>query len=86
VTSRNSKVNIDQTIILPVVLCGFETRSLIIRGECRLRVFQNRVLGRIFRPNRDEVTRVWSKLHDEELHNLCCLPNIIWMIIPRKMS
>jgi hypothetical protein len=44
------------TLILPVVLCGCETWSLILREERRLRVFQNRVLRRIFEPKKDEVT------------------------------
>jgi hypothetical protein len=58
------------TIILPVVLNGWETWSLILREEHRLRVFENRLLRRIFGPKREEVTGYWSKLHNEELHNL----------------
>jgi hypothetical protein len=54
--SRNVKVNIDKTIILPVVLYGCETWSLTLREEHRLRVFENRVLRRIFGTKRDEVT------------------------------
>jgi hypothetical protein len=54
--SRNVKVKIYKTIILPVVLYGCETWSLTLREEHRLRVFENRVLGRIFGPRRDEVT------------------------------
>jgi hypothetical protein len=53
-----------------VVLYGCETLSLTLREEHRLRVFENRVLRRIFGPKRDEVTRDWRKLHNEELHNL----------------
>jgi hypothetical protein len=49
------------------------------------RVFENRVLRRIFGPKRDEVTGDWRKLHDEELHNLYSSPNIIRMIKPRRM-
>jgi hypothetical protein len=48
-------------------------------------VFENRVLGRVFGPKRDEVTGGWRKVHDEELHGLYCLPNIIKMIKSRKM-
>ena len=56
-----------RTIILPVVLYGCETWSLILRKERRLRVFENRVLRRVFGPKRDEVTGEWRKLHKEEL-------------------
>ena len=54
--SKNLNVKIYRTIFLPVVLYGFETWSLTMREECRLRVFENRVLRRISGPNRDEVT------------------------------
>jgi len=54
--SKNLKIKIFRTIILPVVLCGCETWSLTLREECRLRVFENRVLRRIFGPKRDELT------------------------------
>jgi hypothetical protein len=63
--SRNVKVKLQKTIILPVVLYGCETWSLTLREEHRLRVFENRVLRRIFGPKRDEVTREWRKLHNE---------------------
>jgi hypothetical protein len=53
-----------------VVLYGCETWSLTLREEYRLRVFENRVLRRIFGPKRDEVTREWRKLHNKELHDL----------------
>jgi hypothetical protein len=75
--SRNVKVKIYKTIILPVVLYGCETWSLTLRKEHRLRVFENRVLRRIFGPKRDEVTGEWRKLHSEELHNLYSSPDII---------
>ena len=52
-------------IILPVVLYECETWSLILREESRLRVFENRVLRRIFGPKRDEVTGEWRKLHND---------------------
>jgi hypothetical protein len=68
--SRNFKIRIHKTIILPVVLYGCETRSLTLREEHRLEVFENRVLRRIFRPKRSEVIGGWTKLHNEELHNL----------------
>jgi hypothetical protein len=66
---RNVKVKIYETIILPVVLYGCETWSLTLREEHRLRVFEKRVLRRIFGPKRDEVTGEWRKLHNGELHN-----------------
>jgi hypothetical protein len=55
---------------LPVVLYGCETWSLAIREECRLRVFANRVLRRIFGSKRDEVTGEWRRLHNKELYAL----------------
>jgi hypothetical protein len=64
------KVSIYTTIILPVVLYGCETWSLTLRLERKLRVFENRVLRRIFGPKRDGVMGGWRKLHNEELHNL----------------
>jgi hypothetical protein len=63
-----------------VVLYGCKTWSLTLREEQRLRVFENRVLRRIFAPRRDEVTGDWRKLHNEELHTLYSSPNIIRMI------
>jgi hypothetical protein len=68
--SRNLKVKIYKTIILPVVLHVCETWSLTLREEHRLRVFKNRVLRRIFGPMRDAVTGEWRKLHSGELQNL----------------
>jgi hypothetical protein len=59
-----------------VVLYGYETWSLTLKEEHRLRVFENRVLRRIFGPKRDEVTGEWRKLHNEELHILYSFPNI----------
>jgi hypothetical protein len=73
-------------VILPVVLYGCETLSLTLREEHRLRVFENRVLRRIFGPRRDEVTGDWRTLHNEELHNLYSLLNIIRMIMSRRMK
>jgi hypothetical protein len=68
--SKNIKSRIYKTIISPVILYGCETWSLTLRGEHRLRVFENRVLRRIFGPKRDEVTGGWRKLYNEELHSL----------------
>jgi hypothetical protein len=68
-----------------VILYGCETWSLVLREEHRLRVFENRVLRRIFGPKSDEVTLGWRKLHKEELQNLYSSPNIIRMIKSRRM-
>jgi hypothetical protein len=76
----NVKTRIYITIILPVVLYGCETWSLPLREEHRLRVFEKRVLRRIFGPKRDEVIGGWRKLHNEELLNLYCSPSIIRMM------
>jgi hypothetical protein len=83
--SRNVKVKIYKTIILPVVLYGCETWSLTLREEHRLRLFENRVLRRIFGPKRDEVTGEWRKLYSEELQNLYSSPDIIRQVKSRRM-
>jgi hypothetical protein len=65
--SKNLKIKIYRTIILPVVLYGCEAWSLTLREGRRLKVFENRVLRRVFGPKRDEVTGEWRKLHN----NVC---------------
>jgi hypothetical protein len=72
-------------IILPVVLYGCETWSLTLREEHRLRVFENKVLRRIFGLKRDEVMGEWRKLHNKELHDLYSSPSIIRIIKSRRM-
>jgi len=84
--SKNLKIKIYRTIILPVVLYGGKTWSLTLREERKLRMFENRVLRRIFGPKRDEVTGEWSKLHNEELNNLYSSPNIVRVIKSRRMK
>jgi hypothetical protein len=74
--SKNSKIKIYRSIILPFVLHGCETWSVTLREEHRLRVFENRVLRRIFGPKRNEVRGKWRRLHNEELNNLYSSPNI----------
>jgi hypothetical protein len=83
--SRNVKVKIYKTIILSVVLYGYETWSLTLREEHTLRVFENRVLRRIFGPKRDEVIGQWRKLHNGEFHNLYSSPDIIRQFKSRRM-
>ena len=78
-------LKIYRTIILPVVLYGCETWSLILREEHRLRVFENRVLRRIFGAKRDEVKGEWKKLYNEELNDLYTSPNIVQVIKSRRM-
>ena len=68
-----------------MVLYGCETWSLTLRDERRLRVFENRVLRRVFGPKRDEVTEEWRKLHNEELSDLYSLPNIVRVVKSRRM-
>jgi hypothetical protein len=82
---RNVKVKIYKTIILPVVLYGCETWSLTLSEKHRLRMFENRVLKRIFEPKMDEVTGKWRKLDSRELHDLYSSPNIIRQIKSRRM-
>jgi hypothetical protein len=84
--SKSVKIKIYRTIILPVVLYGCETWSLTLREESRLRVFENRVLRRIFGPKRDEVTGEWRRLHNKELYALYSSSNIIWVIISRRLK
>ena len=83
--SKNLKIKIYRTIILPVVLYGCETWSLTLREEQRLRVFENRVLRKVFGPKRDEVTREWRKLHNEKLNDRYPLPIIVRVVKSRRM-
>jgi hypothetical protein len=81
---KDLEIKIYRTIILPVVLYGCETWSLTME-ERRLREFKKRVLRRIFGPKRDEVTREWRKLHNEELNDLYSSLNIVRVIKSRRM-
>jgi hypothetical protein len=78
--SKNIKIKIYRTIILPVILYGCESWSLTLREKSRLRVFENRMLKRIFGPKMDEVTGEWRRLHNKELYALYSSPNIIRVI------
>jgi hypothetical protein len=66
-------------------LYGCDTWSLTLREEHRLRVFENRVIRRIFGPRTEEVIGDWRRLHNEELHNLYTSPNIIRVIKTRRL-
>jgi hypothetical protein len=78
------KIKIYKTVILPVILYGCETWSLTLREEHRLRVFENRVLRKIFGPKREE-DGSWRKLHNDEFHNLYSSTKIVRVIKSRKM-
>ena len=77
---QHLEIKIYRNIIFPVYLYGYETWSLILRNERTLRVFENRVLRRIFGPKRAEVTGEWRKLHHEELNETYSSPNIFRVI------
>jgi hypothetical protein len=83
--SKNLKIKVYRTIILPVVLYVHETWSLTLSEEHRLRVFQNRVL-RTLGPKKDEVTREWRKLHNEGLNDLYSSPSIVQVIKSRMRA
>jgi hypothetical protein len=82
--SKNLKIKIYKTVILPVVLYGCETWSLTLREEHRLSVSENSVLRRIFGPKREE-DGSWRKLRNDELHSLYSSPNIARVIKSRRM-
>jgi hypothetical protein len=82
--SKNLKIKIYKTVILSVMLYGYETWSLTLREEHGLRVFENKVLRRIFGPKREE-DGSWRKLHNDEIHNLYYSPNIVMVIKSRRM-
>ena len=87
--SKNLKIQINKTIILPVVLCVCvcvsETWSLTLREKRWLRVFDNRVLRRIFGPKGDEVRGEWRKLNHKERNDLYSSPIIVRVIKSRRM-
>jgi hypothetical protein len=83
--SKNVKIRKYRIIILPVVLYGCETWSLILREECRLRIFEERMLRRIFGPKMDEVTGDWRRLHNKELYALNPSPNIFRVLRSRRL-
>ena len=84
--SKNLKIKVYRTLTFPVFLYGCETWSLTLREERMLRVFENGMLRRIFGLKRYEVKREWRKLHNEELNDLYCSPNIAQLIESRRMK
>ena len=84
--SKNKYSKIYRAIILYfIVLYGCENSSFTLREECKLRVFENRVLRRIFWPKSDEVRGEWEKLHYEELNDLYSSCNTFWAFNWRSM-
>jgi hypothetical protein len=80
-----ASLEIYRNIILTVVLYGCETWSLTLKEERRLRVFENRVLRRIFGPTRDEVTGEWRKRHNEKLRDLYASLNTLRVLKSRRI-
>jgi hypothetical protein len=78
--SKTIKTEIIKTLILSIVLCGYENCSLTLKEEHMVNMFQGKVLRRIFGPKRDEVTGGWGEIHNENLNDLYCSPNSIWVI------
>jgi hypothetical protein len=84
--SKNIKIKIHRTRSLLVILNGYETWSLTLREECRLRGFENRVLRRILQAKRDDITEEWRKLLNEELTDLYSSLSVIRMIKSRRVT
>jgi hypothetical protein len=81
---KKIKIKIYRTVILPVVLYGCETWFLTLREEHRLKVFENRVLRKMFGPKREE-DGSWRKLHNDEFHSLYSSANIVRASKSRRM-
>ena len=74
-----------KTMILSVFCYGFRTWCVTLREKRRLRLFENRVLRRIFGPQKDDVTEEWRRLNNMHDYDLCPSPNIIRVIKSQKM-
>ena len=83
--SRKLKLKIYRTVILPVILYCCKSWSTTLADEHKLRVFENRVLGKIYGPKRDEMTGEWRRLHNEELHGLYDSPDVIRIMKSRRI-
>jgi hypothetical protein len=73
-------------VVLPVVLYGCETWPFTLGQEHTVRVFENRMLRKIFGHKRDEITGEWRRLHNEKPYDLCSSPNIIRVIKSKRMN
>ena len=82
--SKNLKIKIYKTVILPVVMYGCEAWSLTLREECKLKVFENRILRRIFEAKGD-ANGEWRRLHNEKLNSLYRSPNIVRVIKSKRL-
>ena len=82
--SYNLKITIYETTILPVVLCGCKAWCLTLREELRLRVFENMTLRRVFGPKKDE-NEDWRRLQNQKFHSLYRSPNIVKVILSRRL-
>jgi hypothetical protein len=82
---KKLNIKVHKTVILPVVLYEYETLSFTLREEHSLRVFENRILRKIFGPKSEE-DESWRKLHNDELHSLYSSPNIVRVIKSRRLK
>jgi hypothetical protein len=80
-----NKINEHRKTILPTVLDGYEIWSLTLREEQSLWAFETRVLWEIFGQKQQDVTQEWRNLHNEELHDFCSSPNILWVRKSKRM-
>ena len=83
--SKKLKVKTYKTVIPPVVLYGCETWTLTLKEEHRLRMFENKVLRKIFGTKKDEIAGEWRKLHNAELHACYSSPNITGSLKSRRL-
>ena len=78
-------MKIYRTVILPVILYGCESWSTTLADKHKLRVFENKVLRKIYGPKRDEMTGEWRRLHNEELHGLYDSPDVVRIMKSRRL-
>ena len=83
--SKNIKLKIHETVLLPVILYVCETWTLTLREEKRLTVFKNKVLRKIFGLKRDDQTDQWRRLHNGELNDLYGKSDIIRIVMSRRV-
>jgi len=78
-------LKIFRTVILPVILYGCESWSTTLADEHKLRVFENKILRKIYGPKRDEMTGEWRRLHNDELYGLYDSPNVVKIMKSRRL-